>query len=51
MACKERNEVALQRAEMGMVTWMCGIKVKDRFTSNELREIRNRRHNDRTSTR
>ena len=36
--------VALQRAEMRMVRWMCGIKLKDRFPSKELRETRYRRH-------
>ena len=30
--------VALQRAEMRMVRWMCNVKVKDRVTSKELRE-------------
>jgi len=30
--------VALQRAEMRMVRWMCGIKLKDRLPSKELRE-------------
>ena len=30
--------VALQRAEMTVVRWMCGIKLKDRFPSKELRE-------------
>ena len=30
--------VALQRAEMRMVRWMCGIKLKDRLSSKELRE-------------
>ena len=30
--------VALQRSEMRMVRWMCGIKLKDRFPSKELRE-------------
>jgi len=41
---RKENEVALQRAEMRMVRWMCGIKVTDRFPSKELREreIRNR---------
>jgi len=34
----EENEVALQQAEMRMVRWMCGIKLKDRFPSRELRE-------------
>jgi len=33
-----RKEVALQRAEMRMVRWMCGVKLKDRFPSMELRE-------------
>jgi len=35
---RKENEVALQRAEMRMVSWMCGIKLKDRFPSKELRE-------------
>jgi len=35
---RKGNEVALQWAEMRMVKWMCGIKIKDRFPSNELRE-------------
>ena len=35
---RKENMVALQRAEMRMVRWMCGIKVKDRFPSKELRE-------------
>jgi len=35
---RQENEVALQRAELGMVRWMCGIKLKDRFPSKELRE-------------
>jgi len=30
--------VALQRAEMRMVRWMCGVKLKDRLRSKELRE-------------
>jgi len=30
--------VALQRAEMRMVRWMCDIKLKDRLPSKELRE-------------
>ena len=33
-----KNVVALQRVEMRMVTWMCGIKLKGRFPSKELRE-------------
>jgi len=28
----------LQRAEMRMVRWMCGVKLKDRLLSKELRE-------------
>jgi len=35
---RKENEVALQRAEMRMVTWMCNVKVKDRVPSKELRE-------------
>ena len=30
--------VALQREEMRMVRWMCGVKLKDRLPSKELRE-------------
>ena len=30
--------VALQQAEMRIVRWMCGIKLKDRLPSKELRE-------------
>jgi len=35
---RKENMVALQRAEMRMVRWMCGIKLKDRLPSKELRE-------------
>jgi len=35
---RKENKVALQRAEMRMVRWMCNVKVKDRVPSNELRE-------------
>ena len=35
---RKENEVALQQAEMRMVRWMCGVKLKDRFPSRELRE-------------
>ena len=35
---RKENEVALQRAEMRMARWMCGIKLKDRFPSKKLRE-------------
>jgi len=35
---RKENVVALQRAEMRMVRWMCGINLKDRLSSKELRE-------------
>ena len=35
---RKENVVALQRAEMRMVRWMCGTKLKYRFPSKELRE-------------
>jgi len=35
---RKENVVALQQAEIRMVRWMCGIKLKDRFPSKELRE-------------
>ena len=35
---RKENEVALQRAEMRMVRWMCGVKVQGRVPSKELRE-------------
>jgi len=35
---RKENKVALQRAEMRMVKWMCNVKVKDSFPSKELRE-------------
>jgi len=35
---REENEVALQRAEMRMVRWMCGVKLQDRFPSKGLWE-------------
>jgi len=35
---RKENVVALQRAEMRMIKWMCGTKLKDRFPSKELRE-------------
>ena len=35
---RKENVVALQRAEMRMVRWMCGVKLKDRPPSKELRE-------------
>jgi len=36
---RKENVVALRRAEMRMVGWMCGVKLKDRLPSKELREI------------
>ena len=41
---RKEKEVALEQAEVRMVRWMCDIKLKDRFPSKELREIRYRRH-------
>ena len=35
---RKENEVALQRAEMRMVRWMCNVKIKDRVPSKELWE-------------
>ena len=35
---RKENVVALQRAEMRMVRWMCGVKLKYRLPSKELRE-------------
>jgi len=35
---RKQNELALQRAEMRMVRWMCSIKVKERVSSRVERE-------------
>jgi len=35
---RKENEVALQRAEMRIVRWMCGVKLQDRVPSKGLRE-------------
>jgi len=35
---RKENVVALQRTEMRMVKWMCGVKLKNRLPSKELRE-------------
>ena len=35
---RKENVVALQRAEMRMVRWMCGVKLKNRLPSKKLRE-------------
>jgi len=34
---RKENEVALQRAEMRMLRWMCGVKLQDRVPSKKLR--------------
>jgi len=35
---RKENVVALQRAEIRMVRWICGVRLKDRLPSKELRE-------------
>ena len=35
---RKENEVVLQRAEMRLVRWMCGVKLQDRVPSKRLRE-------------
>jgi len=35
---RKENEMVLQRAEMKMVRWMCGVKLKDSVVNKELRE-------------
>jgi len=35
---RKENKVALKRAVMRMVRWMCGMKVKDRLPSKELKD-------------
>jgi len=35
---RKENEVALQRAAVRMVRWMCGVKLQDRIPSKGLRE-------------
>ena len=43
---RKEHEMALQRAEMRMVRWMCVVKLKDRVSNKELkREARNSGHN------
>jgi len=34
---KKEHEVALQRSEMQMVRWMCGVKSQDRVPSKDLK--------------
>ena len=38
LAQRKENEVALKRAEMRMIWWMCGVKLQDRIPSKGLRE-------------
>ena len=35
---RKENVVALRWAEMRMVRWMCGVKLRDRLRGGELRE-------------
>ena len=35
---RKESEVALHRAEMRMVRWMCGVKLQDRIPSKGLRK-------------
>ena len=35
---RKENVVTVQRAEMRMVRWMCGVKLKDTLPGKELRE-------------
>jgi len=35
---RKENLVALQQAKMRMVRWMCGVRLKDRIPSKELRK-------------
>ena len=41
---RKENELALQRAEMRMIRWMCNVKVKNRVPSKELRQRLGKRH-------
>ena len=42
---RKEKEMALQRAELRMVRWMCGVKLKVRVSNKELRETGNSGHN------
>jgi len=42
---RKKNKVALQRAQMRMVWWMCGIKLQDIVRSKGLRQRLIRSHN------
>jgi len=39
---RTENEMVLQRAEMRLVRWMCGVKLKDGVLNRVEREARNR---------
>ena len=36
---KVEHELKLNRTEMSMIRWMCGVKLNDRKKSEELREL------------
>jgi len=38
MWAERKDEMALQRTEMRMVRWMCGVKLQDRIPSKGFRE-------------
>jgi len=37
---KAERELKMNRSEMSMIRWMCGVKLNDRKKSEELRELR-----------
>jgi len=39
MACEKENELALARAKMRLVRWMCGVYQLDRYSSVALRDM------------
>jgi len=45
-----KNEMALQRAEMIMVRWMCGVRLKDSVSNKELTETDTRNSGDNFGT-
>ena len=36
---KLEHELKMNRTEMSMIRWMCGVKVNERKKSEELREL------------
>ena len=36
---KVEHELKMNRTEMSMITWMCGVQLNDRKKSEELREL------------